>query len=573
MDVQSVAKIRFPGHVSRVLCALVGPTYVHGVWSVAGITGEQVIRYGTQIATVLVVLIQVALIPLVLVRRKEASSTIAWILTLIFIPLLGAFLFLLFGRDRVRMGASNKRRAKAASRERLQGVVRSRRGGVVPIPPETTASIEVGSSSELGRAPTSETNMDVALAFENVELESRLDLLDPMDRPIFRVGGRLGHMAATTENDVHVMSSADEATVQMFAAIEDAKTSVHAEYYLVRDDATGRAFRDRLIAAALRGVRVRLLVDGFGGLALDATYVDAFEKAGVEMARFLPIRALGAGLHARLLGAFQWNLRNHRKILVVDGRIAFTGGVNIGDDVRSWRDTHIRIEGPAVHSLQAIFLEDWEFATSKSVADMGDFPSFPPEPRISQRTSEMRARGIVEIVASGPDTANEAIHRVFFAAITGARERVYITTPYFVPDRALIVALQTSALSGVDVRMIVPAKSNHRVTAAAGRSFYEECLEAGVAIYEYLPGMIHSKTIVVDGRIALVGSANMDMRSFRLNYEVHAVVRDATAALRLERTFQEDLAETRKLELATWRARGLSARIAEGAGRLVAPLL
>ena len=531
-----------------------------------GVTGEQLVRYGTQIATAVIIVIQVALIPLVLVRRKEASSTIAWILTLVFIPLLGAFLFLLFGRDRVRMGASNKRRAKAASRQRLLGVVRSRRSG---------------SSSELGRAPTSDSNTDIALAFENAELEARLELLDPLDRPIFRVGGRLGHMAATVDNEIHVMSSAEDATIQMFARIEAACVSVHAEFYLVRDDATGRAFRDLLIAAAKRGVRVRLLVDGFGGLALDATYVDAFEKAGVEMARFLPIRALGAGLHARLLGAFQWNLRNHRKILVVDGRTAFTGGVNIGDDVRSWRDTHMRIDGPAVHSLQAIFLEDWEFATGKPVADMDDFPAFlpegspdgSPEVRASQRTSEMRARGIVEIVASGPDTANEAIHRVFFAAITGARERVFITTPYFVPDRALIVALQTSALSGVDVRMIVPAKSNHRVTAAAGRSYYEECLEAGVGIYEYLPGMIHSKTIVVDGRIALVGSANMDMRSFRLNYEVHAVVRDAQAALRLERTFHEDLGETRKLELDTWRARRLRARIAEGAGRLVAPLL
>jgi cardiolipin synthase len=547
------------------------------VWGAVGvtITGEQLVRYGTQIATALIVLIQVALIPLVLVRRKEASSTIAWILTLVFIPLLGAFLFLLFGRDRVRMGASNKRRAKAASRERLQGVVRSRRGGVVPIAREPSEELAAGvSSSELGRAePTGDPSADVALTFENAELESRLELLDPVDRPIFRVGGRLGHMAATTENEIDVMASAEDATLKMFAAIAEAKTSVHAEYYLVRDDATGRAFRDLLVAAAKRGVRVRLLVDGFGGLALDATYVDAFEEAGVEMARFLPIRALGAGLHARLLGAFQWNLRNHRKILVVDGRIAFTGGVNIGDDVRSWRDTHVRIEGPAVHSLQAIFLEDWEFATGKPVADVDDFPSFPPEARASQRTSEMRARGIVEIVASGPDTANEAIHRVFFAAITGAHERVLITTPYFVPDRALIVALQTAALSGVDVRMIVPAKSNHRVTAAAGRSYYEECLEAGVGIYEYLPGMIHSKTIVVDGRIALVGSANMDMRSFRLNYEVHAVVRDAEAAMRLERTFHEDLAQTRKLELATWRARGLSARIAEGAGRLVAPLL
>ena len=527
---------------------------------------DELMNLAGRVVGVLVVLLQVALIPLVLVRRKEASSTIAWILTLLFLPALGAFLFLLFGRDRVRMGASRKRRAKAESRARLRGVVQRAR-------PEMRAETAPGQGGGSDAPASFDSANDIALAFENVELETRLSLLDPRDRPIFRVGGRLGHMAATGGNEIAVMSGGEEAIATKFEAIAAARTSVHAEYYLVRNDETGRRFRDVLIEAAKRGVRVRLLVDGFGGIALDSSYVRAFEAAGVSMARFLPISAFGTGLHARLLGAFQWNLRNHRKILVIDGALGFTGGVNIGDDVKTWRDTHVSIRGPAVHSLQALFLEDWEFATGKSVVDAADFPSSPAPPPDGARAESTHGRGVVEIVASGPDTANEAIHRVFFAAITSARERVYITTPYFVPDRALLVALQTAALSGVDVKMIVPFRSNHVVTAAAGRSFYEECLEAGVGIYEYLPGMIHSKTIVVDGRIALVGSANMDMRSFRLNYEVHAVLRDAATAAKLERTFDQDLGHTRKLELDEWRKRGLRARVIEGAGRLMAPLL
>jgi cardiolipin synthase len=519
-------------------------------------TTEQLLHYSAHAAGVLVVLIQVSLIPLVLVRRKEASSAIAWILTLVFLPLLGAFLFLLFGRDRVRMGASSKRRAKEASRERIKGLVHTRR--------------KKGPGEAAGKTgPTSAETAEIALAFADAELESRLSALEAVDRPVFRVGGRLGHTATTIGNEITIMSSGDEAIDAKFEAIARAEQSVHAEYYLVRDDATGRKFRDLLIAAAKRGCKVRVLLDGYGGLALGSSYVRAFEEAGVELARFLPIRALGAGMHTRLLGAFQWNLRNHRKILVIDGRVAFTGGVNIGDDMRGWRDTHVRIAGPAVHSLQGIFLEDWEFATEKHVVEPKHFGAFDTPPSSDKTPTP----GIVEIVASGPDTATEAIHRVFFAAIAGARSRVFITTPYFVPDRALLVVLATAALSGVDVKLIVPSRSNHKVTWVAGRSYYEELLEAGVAIYEYLPGMIHAKTIVVDGRIALVGSANMDMRSFRLNYEVHAVVRDDATAQRLERRFDEDLGQTRRLELAEFRKRGVLWRVAEGYGRLMAPLL
>lgn len=265
------------------------------------------------------------------------------------------------------------------------------------------------------------------------------------------------------------------------------------------------------------------------------------------------------------------NLRNHRKIVIVDGSIAFSGGLNIGDEYRGgampgvghWRDTHYRVEGPATQALQRVFLQDWCFATGDGI-DAGQFFS-----KIESPVGD----GVVAIVPSGPDTHTEAIHRIFFAAIAGARHRVCITTPYFVPDVSILMALQVAALRGVDVRIILPARSNHRVTFHAGRSFYADLLGAGVRIHEYEPGMIHSKTLIADGRIVLVGSANMDMRSFRLNFEVHALIHDPRTAAALEKCFHQDLQQTREVLGAPWAKRPVGCRIAEGASRLVSPLL
>jgi cardiolipin synthase len=263
------------------------------------------------------------------------------------------------------------------------------------------------------------------------------------------------------------------------------------------------------------------------------------------------------------------NLRNHRKIVVVDGRVGFTGGVNVADEYRGrmrgigeWRDTHLRIEGPASQALQRVFLQDWYFATGEALDPSAYFPVVPES-----------GSAMLAIVPSGPDTRTEAIHRLFFAAIASARERVLITTPYFVPDQAMVVALSVAAMRGVEVRLILPARSNHRVTFHAGRSFYEELLEAGVHIHEYTPGMNHAKTMVVDGRIVLVGSANMDMRSFRLNFEVHALIHDQPTAEKLEALFAKDLEVTSAVSRQEWQRRPFTNRIAEGAGRFVSPLL
>jgi cardiolipin synthase len=465
--------------------------------------------------------IALALIPLVIIRRKEPSSTIAWILTLLFLPALGAILFLLFGRDRVRWPARRKRQADALVHAMVVAETGDR-------------------GLDLSRGPAE---------------------LSEIEEQIFLLGAQLSQGSATTGNRVDVLAEGQIVYDALGEAIDRARHHVHAEYYLIRNDKTGAWFRDKLVAAAKRGVEVRLLGDGYGCLAIGRAWRRPLKRAGAKVRLFMPMRSL-------LLQPV--NLRNHRKIVVIDGQVAFTGGVNIGDEYRGemrgigrWRDTHLCIEGPAAAALQRVFLQDWFFASGEAVDAKPYFP----------HTNHAAGRATVAVVPSGPDTRTEAIHRLFFAAITSATERVWITTPYFVPDPAMFVALQVAAMRGVDVKLILPSRSNHRVTFHAGRSYYEQLLEAGVHLHEYTPGMIHAKTMVVDGRVVLVGSANMDMRSFRLNFEVHALLHDERTAKDLEARFVTDLAQTVPVTLSAWSQRPWRWRIAEGAGRLVSPLL
>jgi cardiolipin synthase len=463
-----------------------------------------------------------ALVPLVLVRRKEPSSTIAWILTLLFLPALGVILFLLFGRDRVRWPARKKRE--------LDAIVRA----------QVAASREEGAEADR---------------------TSQIPLESPLERALFRIGARLTHLRATGGNRVDVLVDGNAAYDAIGAAIDAARHHVHAQYYLIRNDATGAWFRDRLVAAAKRGVTVRLLMDGYGCLAVGAAWRRPLRKAGVRIGEFMP-------MHSVLLQPV--NLRNHRKIVVVDGEVAFTGGFNVGDEYRGemkglggWRDVHLRVEGPAAAELQRVFFQDWAFATSEPIEPADYFP----------RNVAPRGDATIAIVPSGPDTRNEAIHRLFFGAIVGAQREVIVTTPYFVPTESLMVAMELAAMRGVAVKLLLPGVSNHKVTFHAGRSFYGQLLDAGVELLEYQPGIVHAKTLVADGQVALVGSANMDLRSFRLNFEVHTLVHDQTTAKRLVEAFAAYEAKSRRVEPASWHARPWPLRVKEGAARLVSPLL
>jgi cardiolipin synthase len=474
-------------------------------------------------ASVFFGVVSLALIPLVLVRRKEPSSTIAWILTLVFLPALGAILFLLFGRDRVRLPAKRKREMDALVRADLD-----------------------------------------ASSAEPPDLDSNADFLpqaSPLERALFRVGAHLTHTGATSGNAVEVLAKGNTAYDRIGAAIDAASHHVHAQYYLIRDDATGRWFRERLVAAAKRGVTVRLLLDGYGCFTLREPWKHPLRKAGVHVHEFLPMRSA-------LLQPI--NLRNHRKIVVVDGQIGFTGGFNIGDEYRGhmrgvgeWRDVHLRIEGRAAQDLQRVFFQDWAFATGERIGATGYFPKSVPD----------RGDATIAIVTSGPDTRNEAIHSLFFGAIAGAEREVLVTTPYFVPTEALLTAMEVAAMRGVDLKLLLPAHSNHSVTFHAGRSFYSQLLEAGVDVLEYQPGIVHAKTLVADGKVALVGSANMDLRSFRLNFEVHALVHDATTAKTIGDAFRAEAADSRSVGLAAWHGRPWGLRVKEGMSRMVSPLL
>ncbi|HVY44303.1 MAG TPA: cardiolipin synthase [Minicystis sp.] len=473
-------------------------------------------------------LFALGLVPLVLLRRKEPSSTAAWILALVFLPGIGSLLFLMFGRDRVRLPAQWKRAAD-------QHVARRH--------------------PHRHRWRLSSVQREAALA----RVES------PVERELFRVGAALSGAEARPGNAVSLLVDGDATYDAIGRAIDAAKHRVDAEYYLVRRDGTAAWFRERLVAAARRGARVRLLLDGYGSFWISRAWLRPLRDAGVEVAFFLP---------ARLLLFQPMNLRNHRKIVVVDGEVGFTGGINVGDEYRGklgpWRDLHMELRGPAVEPLAEIFEQDWHFATRAPLPAEDKAASLPPPPQPEVGDA------LVAIVRSGPDVGGverETIHRLFFSAITMARERVFVTTPYFIPDRAILVALETAAMRGVDIRLLFPSRSNHPVVFQAGRAFYEQLLEAGVRIYEYGPGMIHAKTMVVDGSVALVGSANMDLRSFRLNFEVHAVVRDDATARALEAIFERDLAVTREVELAAFRARPRVMRVLEGVARLLSPLM
>ena len=336
---------------------------------------------------------------------------------------------------------------------------------------------------------------------------------------------------------------------------------MHLEYYIWRPDRTGTHLRDLLIQKARAGVAVRFLYDKIGSLWLTNRFLRPMREAGIQVASFLP----GPSLRER----WSLNLRNHRKIAVVDGRIGFTGGMNIGDEYLGknpqfgfWRDTHLRIVGPAVWQLQQVFVEDWFYATGDELT----LPQIFPRPDDSGSMSAL-------VVADGPDGDVDVFHALMFSAINEARRHVTLATSYFVPTASLLTALETVAYRGVRVRLLVPGKAAYQWTVRAGRSYYESLLSAGVEIHEYQRGLLHSKTLTIDDVWSLVGTPNFDARSLLLNFEVAVVLDDARIAAQLESQFDDDLRDAVRITPDDWSRRRLRSRLAENLCRLFAPVL
>ena len=463
---------------------------------------------------------EIALIPVVISRRKDVAPTFAWILFILLVPLVGAAGYLIFGHNRVERRAKRKFR----SNERMADLFACR----------------------LPRRP--------------VAVEDRIAEMSEEERAILSVAVAGSYFEPSIGNRTALFTDGDAAFKRMQDVMREATHHIHIEFFIFASDATGEEFSAILRRKAQEGLEVRMLLDGFGCLKLKQSFIRELREAGVRVEFYLPLR--------KWKRWWNWNLRNHRKLLVVDGKVGFAGGMNVADDYRGrnrhlgpWHDAHVEVEGLAVNQMQWAFAEDWFFATGEEIS-----PQCYPD-------NEAMGEDMVQVVASGPDRDVEVMYEFFFTAITTARRNVWIMTPYFVPDGAIMLALLTAARRGIDVRLLVPWKSNHKLAQYAGRYYYEDLLEAGAKIYEYPNGMLHAKVMVVDGAWGTVGSANMDIRSFRLNFELNLIVFSRKFADKLVAVFSRDFKVSRRVELERFRARPLRGKFIEAVCRLLSPML
>jgi cardiolipin synthase len=360
-------------------------------------------------------------------------------------------------------------------------------------------------------------------------------------------------------NRISPLINGEAAYAEMVAAIEAARESIHLSTYIFDGDDTGGRFVAALRRAVGRGVAVRVIIDALGEKYSRPTARSLLKGSGVEIGRFLPLRQ---GIYI--------NLRNHRKILVVDGRTGFTGGMNIGDrhlvdrqvGPPPVRDMHFKVEGPVVRGLQQLFLEDWYFVTGEIRRERSLFPNLPAV-----------GSALARVIADGPDKEYRKLHCIIMGALACARRRVNIVTPYFIPDRAMISALVTTALRGVNVTLLLPSSNNLPVVHWACRSYLWELLQHGIRVLYQPPPFVHTKLFQVDGVWSLIGTANLDPRSLRLNFEVNMEIYDEEFGGRLEGEFDRAVAQSREVSLAEMDSRPLPERVRDGLAKLFSPYL
>jgi cardiolipin synthase len=383
--------------------------------------------------------------------------------------------------------------------------------------------------------------------------------------PAHALGGRLVHsltrlggMPFLPGNSVRTLVNGTATFEAIFQAIENARHYVIVQFFIVRDDALGEMFKDALIAKAQQGVRVYFLYDSIGSFDLPHRYVASLRAGGVDTRPFATNR--------RFVNRLQLNFRNHRKIVSVDGERAFVGGHNVGVEylggkppLSPWRDTHIEVRGPAVASIQFVFTEDWYWATQR-------LPEVGPA---SPSGDDMHCM----VLSSGPADKQETCSLFFVEAINAARERIWITTPYLIPDEAVFSALRLAVLRGVDVRIMIPSRRDHHVVFAASKLYAYDAINAGVRIFRYRPGFLHQKVVLVDHIAAAIGSANLDNRSFRLNFEIMVLTVDSGFASQVEAMLLEDFAQSYEIDVNDYRGAPAWRRMTMHVARLFSPIL
>lgn len=457
------------------------------------------------------------LIPRIILERRQPAATIAWVLSIALLPVVGVPLYYLVGGRKIR-------RHIRAKIDRVGSVESSVENRVRPADLPSDAAVQCGTVLSAAGAPPP-------------------------------VAG----------NRVDFITSGEQAYGTLLEFIEEARDHIHAQFFILDVDAIGKRFIHALAARARAGVHVRLLLDAVGSWRALRRLVRPLRKAGGEVAEFLP----ALPLHRK----WSAHLRNHRKLMVVDGRAAFTGGMNIGKrymgprpDPGRWRDIAIVLRGAAVRDLQALFLDDWAFATEETWPSGHLYPSLPPVTGKGGRTIPL------QVVASGPDRTLRPIYQGLLTALSAARERIWIATPYFVPDEAIGASLENAALRGVDVRLIVPERSDLKMVWLAGRSYFDDLILTGVKIHLYSPTNIHSKVLVVDDTIGLVGSSNVDNRSFFLNFELGIFLYGTREVSDLAAQIEEDLARSNRLDPDLFSRRKRPIRLLEDTCRIFSPL-
>lgn len=454
-----------------------------------------------------------------LARRGRPQAALSWLLLLLLLPVLGLFLWWAIGRKHLVRRRRKRRQAAEQISRRLTELQTE-----LPTPPHADWGL-----MPIKRLPAEEAEW----------------VFPP-----------------TTSNRVHLLVDSNEAYPAVEKMIRDATDHVHVLFYIWEADDTGRRFRDLLIDKARGGVEVRVLLDAVGSQGASGRFMDPLRAAGGEVVAFMPPVVFRRSL--------ELNFRNHRKLVLVDGRRAIIGGLNIGDEyLHGWHDSALQLEGPVVDQLQEVFTDDWHFAKGKEfelAEHFGRWAKFDEE-------GTGYAPAVCGVVASGPHTELNMMHEAFFMAINAATQRIWLTTPYFIPDLTILAALRTAVFRGVDVRLLVPEQSDNRLVKMASRSYYPELLRSGVRIFEYADGILHAKTAVLDDDMSIVGSANVDIRSFRLNFELNCIVKNVALARRLAELFEQDMGHSREVTCESLERSSYVSRLCEAAAHLMSPLL
>ncbi|MFM7180721.1 MAG: cardiolipin synthase [Verrucomicrobiales bacterium] len=371
---------------------------------------------------------------------------------------------------------------------------------------------------------------------------------------------KLAKLPFTTKNDAELLIDGEATFRSIFEGIDQAKEYVLVQFYILHDDDIGKQLKDRLLARAREGIKVRVLYDEIGSGNIAKVWGPDFKACGAEIVPFNSTKGS--------TNRFQLNFRNHRKIVVVDGLVAWVGGHNVGDEylgkdpkVGAWRDTHVKLEGPVVDSVQIAFAEDWNWATG-TMPDL----NFDPKPAASGASMDIMC------LPSGPDDPLETCTLFNLHAIASAKTRLWISSPYFVPDEQFISALQLAALRGVDVRVIVPDKSDNKMVELSGWSYVEELERVGIKFYRHQKGFMHQKVMLIDDEGCTIGTANFDNRSFRLNFEITIAIHDRGFTDQVRKMLEKDLSDSRLVRAEEVQSRGFWSRFAIRASRLMAPV-